>query len=159
MVITEASAAQSSIRHLIYIAAEMPDQEETILTYSSYVNPKFMESVIFRNDGTALLDPKTTSLFWDCDSQLRDWARCQLRPISTRILDSNQTPHAVGWHEHPSTLLLCQQDETASTEYFQVYAKRATQVIELPTGHTPQLSHPEIVADILDGVARISQAA
>jgi pimeloyl-ACP methyl ester carboxylesterase len=154
MVITEASAGQPRVRHLVYIAAEIPDKEETILTYSAYVNPEFMEAVLFRDDGTGLLDPERTALFWDCDPQVRDWARSQLRPMSMRILDPDQTPHGVGWREHPSTLLLCQRDETASTEYFKVYAQRATQVIELPTGHSPQLSRPEMVADILERVVR-----
>lgn len=81
-------------------------------------------------------------------------ARSQLRSMSMRIADPDQTPHGVGWREHPSTLLLCQPDETASPEYFKVYAQRATQVIELPTGHSPQLSHPEMVADILERIDR-----
>jgi pimeloyl-ACP methyl ester carboxylesterase len=154
MVITEASAGQSSVKHLVYIAAEIPDEEETILTYSAYVNPEFMETVLVRGDGTGLLDPDRTALFWDCDPQVRDWARSRLRPMSMRIADPDQTPHGVGWREHPSTLLLCQRDETANTEYFKVFAQRATQVVELPTGHSPQLSRPEMVADILDRVAR-----
>ena len=154
MVITEASAGQSSVKHLVYIAAEIPDEEETILTYSAYVNPEFMETVLVRGDGTGLLDPDRTALFWDCDPQVRDWARSRLRPMSMRIADPDQTPHGVGWREHSSTLLLCQRDETANTEYFKVFAQRATQVVELPTGHSPQLSRPEMVADILDQVAR-----
>ena len=154
MVITEASAGQASVKHLVYIAAEIPDEEETILTYSNCINPEFMEAVLFHDDGTGLLDPDRTALVWDCDPQVRDWARSQLRPMSMRTADPDQTPHGVGWREHPSTLLLCQQDETASTKYFKAYAQRATQVIELPTGHSPQLSHPEMVANILERIAR-----
>lgn len=154
MVITEASAGRSNVRHLVYIAAEIPDEKETVVTYSSYCNPEFMDTVLIRDDGTGLLDPGRTPLFWDCDPEVRDWARSCLRPMSMRSADPDQIPTGVGWREHPSTLLLCQQDETASAEYFKVYAQRATRVIELPTGHSPQLSRPEMVADILEQVAR-----
>jgi pimeloyl-ACP methyl ester carboxylesterase len=154
VVITEASADQPRVRHLVYIAAEIPDEKETTVTYAAYSNPEFMETVLFRDDGTGLLDPETTPLFWDCDPEVRDWARSRLRPMSMRIADPDQTPTGMGWREHPSTLLVCQQDETASAEYFTVYAQRATRVIELPTGHSPQLSRPEMVADILEQVAR-----
>jgi pimeloyl-ACP methyl ester carboxylesterase len=154
MVITEASAGQQRIRHLVYIAADMPDEKETTVTYSGYFNPEFMETVVSRGDGTWLLDPERTPLFWDCDPKVRDGARSRLRPMSMRIAHPDQTPAGVGSREHPSTLLLCQQDETASADYFKVYAQRATRVIELPTGHSPQLSRPEMVADILEEVAR-----
>jgi pimeloyl-ACP methyl ester carboxylesterase len=154
MVITQASAGQPRVKHLVYIAADMPDEKETTVTYSAYFNPEFMETVLSRDDGTGLLDPERTPLFWDCEPEVRDWARSRLRPMSMRIGDPDQTPTGVGWREHPSTLLICEQDETASAEYFKVYAQRATRVIELPTGHSPQLSRPEMVADILEQVAR-----
>jgi pimeloyl-ACP methyl ester carboxylesterase len=154
MVITEASAGQPRVRHLVYVGAEIPDENETTVTYSAFFNPKFMETFITRDDGTGLPDVERTPLFWDCDPQVRGWALGRLRPMSMRVADPDQTPASVGWREHPSTLLLCQQDETASADYFKVYASRATRVIEVPTGHSPQLSRPEIVADILEQAAR-----
>lgn len=155
MVITEAAAGHPSVKHLVYVAAEVPDEKESVLTYGAHSNPEFMDSVIYRDDGTGLLDRERTPLFWDCEPELRDWARSKLRPMSMRTADPDQTPAGVGWRVCPSTLLLCLKDETASLEYFKVYVRRVTQVIEMPTGHSPQLSHPEMVANALERVARV----
>ena len=87
MVITEAGAGRPSVRHLVYLAAEVPDEKETVLSYEAYSNPAFMESVVIRDDGTGLLEPETTPLFWDCDPEVRDWARSRLRPMSMRIMN------------------------------------------------------------------------
>ena len=153
MVITEAGAGRPSLKHLVYVAAEVPDEKETVLTYDAHSSPEFMESVIIRDDGTGLLDPEKTPLFWDCQPTVRDWARSRLRPMSMRTTDPDQTPAGVAWRECPSTLLLCLKDETANQDYFKVYRQRVAEVVELDTGHSPQLSHPELVADVLARIA------
>lgn len=95
VVITEVSAGQARVRHLVYIAAEIPDEKETIMTYSAYSKPELMEAFLFR-DGIGFPDLERTPLFWDCDPEVRDSARSRLRPMSMRIADPGQTPTGVG---------------------------------------------------------------
>ena len=57
-----------------------------------------------------------------------------------------QTPRAVAWHEKPSTYVVCAEDRATLPEAQREYAKRAGKIVELPAGHHPMLSRPELLA-------------
>jgi pimeloyl-ACP methyl ester carboxylesterase len=157
MVITEAGSEHPSVRHLVYLAADMPDETENVWSFAPYGTPEMMDSVVMNDDGTATFDRARTPLFRDCDPEVRRSALERLRPQS--LLVANQSPAAVAWREKPSTFVLCTEDETSRRELFEIYARRATHVIELCSDHSPHLSRPEVVADLLERVAREAVSA
>lgn len=61
------------------------------------------------------------------------------------------------WRGRPSTYLVCTEDRSTSLALQREHAARATRSVDLPTGHHPFLSRPDLVAAevqrILDGVA------
>ncbi len=50
------------------------------------------------------------------------------------------------WEGRPSTYLVCTEDRSTSLELQRAHAARATRSVDLPTGHHPFVSHPELVA-------------
>ncbi|WP_202872442.1 alpha/beta fold hydrolase [Kribbella soli] len=58
------------------------------------------------------------------------------------------TPTSVaGWQGIDSTYLVCAQDRSTSVELQRPHAGRATCSVELPTGHHPFVTRPDLVVD------------
>ncbi len=54
-----------------------------------------------------------------------------------------------GWEEIPSTYIVCTEDKAIRPSAERAWAERATNVIERPWDHSPGVSHPNDVADLL----------
>ena len=54
-----------------------------------------------------------------------------------------------GWQGVDSTYLVCTDDRSTSVELQRRHAARATRSIDLPTGHHPFLSRPDLVAEAI----------
>src|SRR3712207_3246313 len=69
-----------------------------------------------------------------------------------------QTPRGVAWREKPSTYVVCDEDRATPPEAQRGYARRADRVVELPTGHHPMLSRPDLLARVLAEAAAAPDA-
>ena len=83
----------------------------------------------------------------DCDEEAVAGAleRLTRQPLAA----FGQTPRAVAWREKPSTYVVCAEDRATPPEAQRGFARRADRVVELPTGHHPMLSQPELLARAL----------
>jgi pimeloyl-ACP methyl ester carboxylesterase len=60
----------------------------------------------------------------------------------------------VAWHDVPSTYVVCTDDRSLVPDAQRTWAKgRATDVIELPFDHCPQVSHPREIGELLAEIA------
>src|SRR3712207_7711143 len=64
-----------------------------------------------------------------------------------------QAPRGVAWREKPSTYVVCAEDRATAPEAQREFARRADRVVEVPTGHHPMLSKPEVLAREISEVA------
>ena len=62
-------------------------------------------------------------------------------------------PTAVAWRERPSTYVVCTDDQGVHPELQRAMARRCTTAVEWPTSHSPFLSAPERVADLVAALA------
>jgi pimeloyl-ACP methyl ester carboxylesterase len=90
----------------------------------------------------------------DCDEEAIAGALQRLTRQPLAIF--GQTPRAVAWREKPSTYVVCAEDRATPPEVQREYARRAGRVVELPTGHHPMLSRPELLARVLAEAANAS---
>ncbi|MCP3799584.1 alpha/beta hydrolase [Allokutzneria sp. A3M-2-11 16] len=147
MVITSAAAGLPHVRHLIYIDSFLPEAHEALSDFGSspHVQPN--------GDGTVSL--RTSSLrelfAHDCDDAAFEGARARLTPQSAVVF--GQTPTAVAWHDVPSTYVVCAEDRATSPDLQRSAARRAGHVVELPAGHHPFLSHPELLTEVIVSIA------
>ena len=87
--------------------------------------------------------------FWQdvTDEALREGAWQRLAAQSAAAFGTPTTRAA--WRGRDSTCLVCTEDRSTSVELQRRHAARATRSFDLPTGHHPMLSRPDLVADRL----------
>jgi pimeloyl-ACP methyl ester carboxylesterase len=161
VVITEAGD-HSTVSHLVYVAsfnldegesamgAAMAESEAGALDHSD--RPDVLAHIHVDDDGTSTVDGEGARLLFynDCTDAVADWAVARLGPHRMETL--SQSPHGVAWRQRPSTYAICGNDNIVHPGLQRILARRATHVVEWPTGHSPFLSRPDLVADVLRDV-------
>jgi pimeloyl-ACP methyl ester carboxylesterase len=162
-VITEAGV-HPAVRHLVYLTAFALDAGESCMSAAidqsaaldlSYDGrPNLADAAVANDDGTISLTPDGAAacLFQDCDAETTAWAveRLGQQPLVTLA----DVPTAVAWRERPSTYVVCTDDAGVHPELQRAMAQRCTTTVEWPTSHSPFLSAPERVAELVAGLAR-----
>jgi pimeloyl-ACP methyl ester carboxylesterase len=86
-------------------------------------------------------------LYADCTTDDAAKAVDRLGPQQIATLRGVVTQAA--WHDIPSTYVVCTEDRAVGPGLQRVLARRCTRTIEWPTSHSPFLSRPELVANLL----------
>ena len=156
MIITDAAAGQENVRHLVYVTSVMPERDETMASFGGSELGPWMDPR--EEDGTmgikAELAPE--AFMQDCDEAAVAGALKRLTRQSLVVFA--QTPRGVAWREKPSTYVVCAEDRATPPEAQRGYASRADRVVELPTGHHPMLSRPDLLARVLAEAAAAPDA-
>jgi len=154
-VISGASAGHSSIRRLVYLAAMIPKAGEPLLEHiAGATAPEFDTGIHARDDGMLLMDDETElrTSFQHASPEMLDLVRRHLgAPMSFGTDPTAAALPEVGWTTIPSTYVVCSEDHSILPDAQRRWAnERATEVVELPSDHCPQISHPDLVADLLE---------
>jgi pimeloyl-ACP methyl ester carboxylesterase len=148
-VISVAASGLANVGHLVYLCAFMLAEDDDIAALMSrYPSPlgKYMRQA----DGGTTVDPAGVKevFYADCDQADIDDALARLRPVPSLNLRPKGAPPPA-WRDRPSTYVVCTEDRAIVPELQQLMAARATRVVEWPTSHSPFLSQPERVVDLL----------
>jgi pimeloyl-ACP methyl ester carboxylesterase len=141
-VVTQAAADLTNVRHLVYISAFPLDVGESLLG----VLGKAPDWLDIDGDIMTASDPRTVFLA-DVPQDVADRVVDRLKPTSLSTL--TQTLTACAWHTIPSTYVVTERDRAAPVEAQEFLAARATYVRRLPSAHTPMLSMPSALADLI----------
>jgi pimeloyl-ACP methyl ester carboxylesterase len=162
-VITEAGV-HPAVRHLVYLSAFALDAGESCMAaavaesealHISYDGrPNLVDAFVWNDDGTISLEPTAAGpcLFNDCDSESTAWALERVGPQP--VVTFGDVPTSIAWRERPSTYVVCTDDQGVHPDLQRVMARRCTTTVEWPTSHSPFLSAPDRVADLLADLAR-----
>ena len=135
-----------NVKRLVYLTAHAPgiDMPEGVVLRS----PALVAGGIDTPEGR-LFDPKTVvSVFYgDLTPEDAAWAVSRLDP--QQILPPGPLPEERAWQVVPSTYVVCTEDGALLAAGQRVYASHMTEVIEWPTSHSPFVSRPDLVADLL----------
>ncbi|HEV2309301.1 MAG TPA: alpha/beta fold hydrolase, partial [Acidimicrobiia bacterium] len=72
-------------------------------------------------------------------------------------MESLQTPATrAAWRDVPSTYALCTEDRAVPRTLQRAFAARTNHVVEIPAGHSPFFSRPDLVASLLAARARLA---
>jgi pimeloyl-ACP methyl ester carboxylesterase len=91
--------------------------------------------------------------YYDCDDQTAQAALDRLRPQS---INPAMFPFSLTEHPRlPTTYVVCSDDRMLRPEWSRkaVGERLDAALIELPGGHSPMLSAPQVLADVLLGLA------
>ena len=158
-VISGASAGHPHVKRLVYLAAMMPKAGEPILEHiAGSTADEFDGGISVNEDGLLVMDAEVElrTAFQQSPPEVHDLVRAHAgEPMSFGADPSNAKLDEVGWTTIPSTYVVCAEDRSILPEAQRRWAReRATEVVEWPSDHCPHLSHPDLVADLLDKLAR-----
>ncbi len=152
-IITEAASGHPRVRRLVYLCASMPDEEG--VDPVPHRDPAYQQALRPQPDGTTIVEPADAraAFYSDCSEEDAAWAVAQLAP-QERPPEARQRPAGVAWREIPALYVVCGRDRTIRPEAQRENSRQAEAVVEWPVGHSPFLNRPELVADLLEHLAR-----
>jgi pimeloyl-ACP methyl ester carboxylesterase len=152
MVISRATATRAT--RLVYLCAFMPLEGESLVGTGDGRPSPWIQML---DGGLMQPDPAQagTVFYGDCDPEISKWAQSKIRPQSAAtMLEPVLHP---SWRNVPSTYVVCANDMALPADVQRnVFAPRASEVIELQVSHSPFLSQPDAVADLLAARAAVA---
>ncbi len=146
LVATQAAVGLANVSHIIYLAAFQLDIGDSLL---GLVNEPAPWWII---DDDTLTAGRPLETFY-ADVPIDDATRAidRLQPSSYSTVTERLTVAA--WRSIPSTYVICEEDQALTPAAQEQMAKRATNIRRLPSGHSPMLSRPTEVAQIIADTA------
>ena len=144
-----------AVAHLLYVSSYLPDVGQSQGAIMSGESDPV--SIGDNGDGTLSVSGYDAASFGerflqDADETTRHqaWER-----VTAQSAAAFMTPtSAAGWQGVDSTYLVCAQDRSTSVELQRLHARRATRSVELPTGHHPFVTRPDLVVDQVQALVR-----
>jgi pimeloyl-ACP methyl ester carboxylesterase len=149
------------IRRMVFLAAFLPspgksanDQRATE-AIDGRVPPKTAEWTDLGND-VWMVGPNTaTELFFhDAPAAAARWATQRLRPQSYRVL--SETTPLTAWPDVESRSIVCRDDRALNPDWVRAASRErlGVEAIELGGAHSPFLTRPNELAQVLDSLAQ-----
>ena len=154
-VISEGAADHTAVRHLVVIAGFPLAVGESCATVGADelapedTRTALGAALVSHDDGTSTIDPeRAIDLFYD-DCAPDDAAKAVDRLDAQSWAELGGVATRAAWPEIPSTYAVCTEDHAVSPALQQVLARRCTHTLEWSTSHSPFVSRPELVANLL----------
>ena len=147
VVATQAAAGLANVSHVIYLAAFQLDVEDSLLGFVGEPAPWWIV------DDDMLTAGQQRETFY-ADVPLDDATRAinRLQPTTYSTVTERLT--AAVWRNTPSTYVICEEDRALPAAAQEQMAKRATNTFRLRSSHSPMLSQPAEVAQIIADAAK-----
>lgn len=150
--VTQAAAGTDAVRHLVYVCAFMLDVGGSLMGALGGERPDWFEPTA---DGAALIARRPEEVFFaDLDAAAAEAAAKRLRPQSAKSFSDEV--QSAAWHDLPSTYILTEQDRALPPPAQEQMSGHASRVHRLPTSHSPFLSRPDAVVDLLASVPAVA---
>lgn len=145
-----------AIEHLLYVSSYLPDVAQAQgMIMSGEPDPV---NIGDNGDGTLSVAGYDASTFGarflqdaDDETQRHAWAR-----VTSQAASAFMTPtSSAGWRGVDSTYIICGQDRSTSLALQRHHAGRATRSVELPTGHHPFITRPDLMVEQIQALSGI----
>ncbi|HKC13314.1 MAG TPA: alpha/beta fold hydrolase, partial [Vicinamibacteria bacterium] len=153
--ITAGATGDPNVKALVYVAAIVPDEGETVGQVFGRLAP---------HPKAPKLQPDADGFLWlradafldavapDAPLEERALMFATQKPIAVKCLGEPMT--APAWKQKPSWFLIAENDRMVSPETQRFTAERMNaDVVSLPVDHTPLASRPGAVADLIEQAA------
>jgi len=145
MPITEGLEGTTNVSRLVYLTAFMLGAGTSLMDACGPVDPPWW---IRSDDGESIFPASPKDVFYNTSPlELAKAAADSLRPQSVSSFSQKLTKCA--WDSIPSTYILCRQDQAIPLVAQEAMSSQATKRIELDTDHSPFLSAPSELAEII----------
>lgn len=154
-VISAAAAGGPKVKALVYIAAVVPDEGETVGEIFNRVA---------HHPNAPKLQPDGNGLLWVTAGAFRDAIAQDASEQETTLMAATQKPIALkclgeplaraAWRDKPSWFLIAENDRMVAPETQRYTAERMkSKVVSLPVDHTPMASQPGAVVELINDAA------
>jgi pimeloyl-ACP methyl ester carboxylesterase len=146
-VISEAAAGVPGVNRLVYLAALMTDTGVDMLDVLGGNGATLLEAVGLTEAGATIDPARARELFYgDSDDETAAAAVARLRPLG---YDGSKPEAEPAWKQIPSTYVVCTGDQAIPPAAQRAMADQADDVVEWPTDHSPWLTRPDKIAQLL----------
>jgi pimeloyl-ACP methyl ester carboxylesterase len=146
----------STIDHLVYLAAIFPTDADTEPLGNPIVADFWEKMDITDGVMTARRERLRDVWYGDCTDADVEFCASNLRPHPMR--SAPNVVQRAAWREVPTTYVLCEHDGSITLDYMKAAAALVDNRVSWPTSHSPFLSQPDLVVnllcDIAEGLAR-----
>jgi pimeloyl-ACP methyl ester carboxylesterase len=147
LVISEAAIGVPSVRRLIYLAALMCETGEDSSDILARYESPLLGSVTMTETAVGVDPARAWELFYgDSDEQKAEEMIARFRPMPLEQMIQLSEP---AWKSVPSTYVVCTNDRAIPPEAQRWMASRADEVVEIHTDHSPFVTQPEFLADVM----------
>jgi pimeloyl-ACP methyl ester carboxylesterase len=150
VVVTDAGV-HPAVTHLAYLTAFAlePGESAGENSLTGGEGGTVLNDSIRVTDGALTIDPELAvpAFFHDCPDAVARDAAARLRPMSLAALQGKVERAA--WRDKPATYAVCTDDRAVPEALQRSNAARIGGAVEWPTSHSPFLSRPDLVAELL----------
>ena len=157
MVITGAAVDAPQVKALVYINAFAPDSGQSVGTLLASAPPTKL--------GAALLPPDSAGFLFIDPAQFRAAFAADVPAAEANVAAVSQKPVAasafgealdvVAWRTIPSWYLVGRQDQAIDPDLERTMAQHiGAHTVEIDSSHVPFISHPRMVARLIEEAAR-----
>ncbi|MEV7012307.1 alpha/beta hydrolase [Streptosporangium sp. NPDC051022] len=144
--ITEAAAGAGNVERLIYLAAYMPAEGQSLYTVHGFPDPEDMSGLF------PVIDEPRTSFYGDLPDDEAERAMGEL--VGQTVRSFAEKVGVAAWRDIPSTYIVAEHDRALPPAMQERMAAQATEIRRLPGGHSPFLSQPRRLATLIDEIVR-----
>jgi pimeloyl-ACP methyl ester carboxylesterase len=151
-VVISAAGDHQRVGALVYLAAFCLDEGETAFALAAGDPPPLTaQSVTFAENGTCSIKPElAVETFYADMSAAEATKRARSLVPTTLAVFTTPTTGVPAWKQKRSTYVVCANDRAISPDGQAFMASRSTRdIVNLATSHSPFLSQPSIVAELL----------
>lgn len=149
---TTQAALDDRVVHVVFISAFVLDEGESLLAAVGGVAPGWwvVDGDVVSAGTTQ--EPPLVLFFGDVDRATADASARRLKTQARRPFVDQVTQ--VSWRDRPTTYVITEQDYVFPLPAQEALAARSeSRAVRLPSSHSPFLSQPEAVADIVEEAA------
>ena len=147
-VITEGAAGCEQVSQLVYVCAFQLDVGESLLGVLNHEVPPWI--VVDEGAGSSSVPDPVPVFYGDVEPSLATASAARLAPQSLTSFAEPLTKAA--WRDVPSTYLACTEDQAIPYPAQQGMSQRSGTVHTLKSSHSPFLSQPQAVAEVILGL-------
>jgi len=145
LVISEA-AAGLPVHRLVYLAAFLAEPGEDML--GLLAGSKLVDAIVLDEAGVSVDPAVAAEVFYgDADPATAAALVARLRPMAIDAAPASSV--APAWRSIPTTYVVCTGDQALPVPSQRTMAARADEVVEWPTDHSPFVTRPGAIADLV----------
>jgi pimeloyl-ACP methyl ester carboxylesterase len=149
------AGTHDAVRHIVYLTAFALDDGESMTENDLTGGEEMKVGDALEFDGDIIhFKPEFAFdiCYNDCTPADAAAAAAQLKPMSLAAM--TEPVSAVAWRAKPATYIVCTDDHLLPVALQDSNASRVGRRLEIPTSHSPFLSKPALVSEVLIELAR-----